>query len=327
VSSRERNAADPLRLGLVGCGRLAELGYVPALASVPGLRLVAVADPDPDRRDLVARLGATGAGVSAGIATFPGLAALLADAEVDALVLATPTAAHVDDATLAASAGVVALVEKPPAPDAAAASAMLTLTPTPRLGFNRRFDPAAQGLRDAVASSGRVDLNLTINYRRAGWNAHQVRDDALLDLGPHLVDWARWLTAGEVLDVRCRDFGPERAHLEISMTRGRAVIHAATDRPHLERIEARDGAGQLLARHRTGGLVDGVRGRLSRGPHPLVVSLAGQLAAFARALCGDPAADLGTVADGHAAMVVIDAARTSAAQHGRTVPVSPPAES
>lgn len=315
---------DPFRLGLVGCGRLAELGYIPALASVAGLRLVAVADPDPGRRDVVAGL-AVGAG--AAVAGFPDLASLLADAEIDALVLATPTAAHVDDVTRAASAGVVALVEKPPAPDAPSAAAMLALTPTPWLGFNRRFDPAARALRDTLPTSGRVDLSLTINYRRAGWNAHQVRDDALLDLGPHLVDWARWLTASQVLDVRCTQLRPERAELAISTTRGRAVIHAAADRPHLERIEARDEAGRLVARHRTGGLVDGVRGRLTRGPHPLVVSLAGQLAAFAGALRGEPADDLGTAADGYAAMVVIDAARTSATEYGRTVPVPSSAES
>ena len=211
-----------------------------------------------------------------------------------------------------------------PAPDAASAAAMLTLAPTPWLGFNRRFDPAARALRGALHASGRVDLDLTINYRRSGWNAHQVRDDALLDLGPHLVDWARWLTAGEALDVRCHRLGSERAELVISTTRGPAVIHAASDRPHLERIEARNEAGHLVGRHRTGGLVDGVRGRLSRGSHPLVVSLAGQLTAFASALRGEPADDLGTVTDGHAAMVVIDAARISATQCGRTVPVPPP---
>ena len=38
-----------LRLGLARCGRLAVRGYVPAFAQVPGMRLVAVADPVVER--------------------------------------------------------------------------------------------------------------------------------------------------------------------------------------------------------------------------------------------------------------------------------------
>ena len=46
----------------------------------------------------------------------------------------------------------------------------------------------------------------------ASWRAHAVHDDALADLGPHLVDWARWLTGGEVADVRATR-ATERRHV------------------------------------------------------------------------------------------------------------------
>jgi predicted dehydrogenase len=39
----------PLRLGLAGCGRLAERGYLPALALRDDVELVAVVDVDPAR--------------------------------------------------------------------------------------------------------------------------------------------------------------------------------------------------------------------------------------------------------------------------------------
>jgi hypothetical protein len=97
-------------------------------------------------------------------------------------------------------------------------------------------------------------------------------------------------------------------------------------------IELRDGAGRLLARHRLGGLVAAVRGRLGGGTDTLVMSLAGQLAAFAAAAQGDGGQDaegpapLATATDGHAAMIVIDAARASAARGGRPVPVPRPVE-
>jgi predicted dehydrogenase len=310
---------DAARLGLVGCGRLVERGYLPALAAVDGLRLVAVADPDAARRALVADL----AGPE--VAGYDSTAALLDEVPVDVMILATPTATHVEDAAAAARAGVVSLVEKPPAPDATGAAALAALTPTPWVGFNRRFDPAARSVRDALVDAGPVDLDLAIHYRRSGWAAHQVRDDALLDLGPHLVDWSRWLTGAEALEVSCPDLGPERAEVDLTTSRGRVRLRMATDRPHLETIEARDGNGRVVARHRAGGLVAGVRGRLRPGPHPLVQSLTGQLQALAAGLSEAPDGDLGTAADGVAVMTVIDAARTSAAQDGRAVavPVAP----
>ncbi|HEY8527380.1 MAG TPA: Gfo/Idh/MocA family oxidoreductase [Acidimicrobiales bacterium] len=327
----------PLALGLAGCGRLATAGYLPALAAVAAkanVRLVAVADPDPARRRAVAQAGAAlfGAAPAGGdVATFPDAAALLAGARVDGLILASPAAHHVADAERATAAGVGVLVEKPPAPDAAGAAALAALSPAPWVGFNRRFDRGARAVRSAIRAAPANDLaalHLEIRYRRRTWNAHAVRDDALLDLGPHLVDWARWLTARPVVEVACRDLTTERVAAELTLAGGkRATLAAATDRPHAERITVRDAAGRILARHRRGGLLAGVAGRVGLGgANALVASLAGQLAAFAAALRGQPPVDLGTAADGHATMLVLEAIRASAAAGGRSTPVHDPAE-
>jgi myo-inositol 2-dehydrogenase / D-chiro-inositol 1-dehydrogenase len=317
---------SPVALGLVGCGRLAEAGYVPAIAAASGVRLVAVADPEPARRAAVAALSA--AGGADPVATFPDAAALLAGSDVDGLILATPVAAHLADAQRAAAAGVPVLVEKPPAADAAGAAALSAVSPRPWVAFNRRFDPGARAVRRSVPAAGPLDLRLEITYRRRSWGAHAVHDDALLDLGPHLVDWARWLSSGEAAEVACTELTTDRAalYLVLAAGRGRASLRAATDRPHAELIELRGASGQLVARHRLGGLVAAVRGRLGGGPQTLVVSLAGQLDAFAAAVRGEPEPSLGTAADGLAAMAVIDAARVSAATGGRPVPVPQPVE-
>ncbi len=160
-----------------------------------------------------------------------------------------------------------------------------------------------------------VDLVLELRYRRASWGAHTVGDEALLDLGPHLVDLTRWLTGDEVIGVRAAALSHERAELELELEHGRATLRCAADRPHRELVEARGDDGHLLARHSEGGLVAGLRGRLAgRGePHPLVASLTTQLEAFARAARGEPEPMLATAADGHAVMAVIDAARACAA--------------
>lgn len=303
-----------LRVGLVGAGRLAEAGYVPALAAARGVRLTALAEPDPVRRAHVAGLaGVTG--------TFPYAAAMLAAGGIDAVVLATPASRHLTDARLVAGAGLPVLVEKPPAPDRAGAAALAALTPAPWIGFNRRFEPANAALRDAVPPGVPVDLRLEIGYRRQGWGAHTVADDALLDLGPHLVDLARWITRAEVTEVADAGVTHEAAEFELVLGAARARIRCAANRPHRELSEVRGRDGARLARAAKGGLVAALRGRLRPGRHPLVASLAAQLEAFADVARGGAAGGLGTAADGVAVMAVIDAVRARAAG-GRPVTVT-----
>jgi predicted dehydrogenase len=282
-------AARSVRAGLVGCGRLAELGYLPAFALARGIDLVAVAEPDPGRRAL------------AGVAGYASTADLLASERLDALVLASPAAAHVADARLAAAAGVATLVEKPPAPDAAGAESLTRLEPTPWIGFNRRFEPALQALRGRVPASGTLSLDLRLRVRPSSWRPYVVVDDVLLDLGPHLVDLALWLSGERIAGVRGR-LGARDAHLSLELAdgRGRAEIRCARGRSYAERIEI---AG--VGRYRAGG----ASGLLRRGRHPLVESLARQLEAFARAARGRDELDLATAADGLAVMAVLDEAR------------------
>jgi predicted dehydrogenase len=310
---------DELRVGLVGAGRLGEEGYVPALAAAAAVRLAAVAEPDPVRRDRVA--------AAAGVPGFGSAEALLAAGGVDALVLATPAAAHLADARLAAAAGLPVLVEKPPAADLAGAVELAGLQPAPRVGFNRRFEDGVASLRAAslratVPRGAEVGVILEIAYRRGGWGAHTVRDDALTDLGPHLVDMARWLTGADVTEVRRAVVCHERAEFDLVLGAARARIRCATDRPHHERIEVRHRDGGLVGRLARGGLINAVRGRLGpRGPHPLVASLTAQLEAFARAACGDAEPTLGRAEDGVAVMAVLEAVRTAANTAGRSAMV------
>lgn len=305
--------AAELAVGLVGCGRLAQVGYAPALRRAAGVRLVAVADPDARRRETVA----------VDVPAYADAASLLEAATVDALVLATPANLHLGDARRAAAREVPVLVEKPPAPDAAGARALAGLHPRPHVGLNRRFQPGMARVRSAIgrARPARVDLALRLRYRRGGWGAHTVADDALLDLGPHAVDLARHLSGEEVTAMRAARVAPARCELELALgDAGRARISLATDRPHRERVVVRRREGRrALARHRSGGPLAGARAlagaRLGAGAeHPLVASLAAQLEAFGRALRGEPSAPLATAVDGVAVMEAIDAARASA--HG-----------
>lgn len=295
--------SERLRLGLIGCGRIAEAGYLPAVAAGSSAVVAAVADPVPDRRDELAR--------ACGAATFASAEELVASGAVDAVVVVSPPAEHLAHASLAAAAGLPCLVEKPPATDAQGAVALAALDPPPWIGFNRRFQQGAE-LQPKVPRDGELELEMELSYRRRSWGAHQVADEPLLDLAPHLVDLALVL-AGPEAEVRAATASAERCALVLDTSRGMALIRCATDRPHLERVVVRRAGGPVVARSSTGGLVSAVGARLRRANHPLVASLERQLAAFAAAVRGGDPGLLATAQQGARVMATIDAAGLRAA--------------
>jgi predicted dehydrogenase len=319
-----------MRLGVVGCGRIVERGYIPAALAAEGISIVAFADPSPDRLASCLELWREGGEEAAG---FPDLPSLLEGGAVDLLVVAAPLEHHLALAEEAAAAGIRSLVEKPPAPDLAAAQRLAALDPQPLLAFNRRF---LQGLEpgDAVPSEGWLELDLELRFRRDAWGAHEARDEALLDAGIHLIDLACHLTDAAPIAVRRARIEPERAELEIELSRGRARISCATDRGHREMVSVRDRAGKLLTRSVWGGFRSRLASLAGR-PDPLAQSLQRQLEAVREAASADPAfvlcreiADKGrtplaTARDGATAMAVVEAARRSAELDGAEVTVAP----
>lgn len=307
---------DEVRVGLVGCGRLAERGYVPALRAAEGVRLAAVADPIRERC----------ARAAPRVPAFANADELIAAGGVDALVLASPAASHLADAQATASAGLLTLIEKPPASSLAEAVELAGLDPAPRLSFNRRFIPAVAGLRAAVPAGDELALTLVLTTRRSSWRSYVASDDALLNLGPHLVDLARWLSVAEVTRVR-GTVGELRARIELELSggRGRAFLECAANRPYRERLVIAAGGRQVGA-YAAGGLRAWLR-LLTRGgaaEHPLVPSLTRQLEAFARAVRGEPEQTLADALDGVAVMATLEAARASAARAGAWEAVGAP---
>ncbi|WP_210508714.1 Gfo/Idh/MocA family protein [Naasia sp. SYSU D00057] len=96
-----------LRAGILGTGGVAVL-HARALAELPGARLVAVSDVDPDR-------AAAFAAEHGAERTFGSLEGMLAEGGLDVLHICTPPPGHADQAKAAFAAGAHAIVEKPPA--------------------------------------------------------------------------------------------------------------------------------------------------------------------------------------------------------------------
>jgi predicted dehydrogenase len=235
---------------------------------------------------------------------------MLAAEGVDALILATPAASHLADARLAAGAGLPALVEKPPAPNAAEAGELTKLDPAPWVGFNRRFEPGLRRLRSRVPAEGSLELSLELHHPAGSWGSYVVSDDVLAATGSHLIDLARWLSRSEIERVGAQQVEPGQALLDLGLGRGCARISCRSGAPHRDRVEVRQAGGRRVARYVGDGAFRRLLRRLARPTlADLVALLVRELEEFASASRGGPAPNLASAADGLAVMAVIDAAR------------------
>jgi predicted dehydrogenase len=155
------STAEPLRLGFIGCGMIASAhaAAVRMLADDGVVRLVAAADPDPEGIERVASItGAVDRRSADGHD-------LIADPDVDAVVLITPTRFHREYVLACAAAGKPLFTEKPLAPTFPVVQELhraVTASGIPaQVGFQSRFHPIINRLRDLVE---RGELGAPMGY-------------------------------------------------------------------------------------------------------------------------------------------------------------------
>lgn len=135
-----------LNIGLLGCGRIGVV-HAGSIDRLDGVRVTAVADAMPTAAEALA--AKTGAQVLDS-------AALIANPDVDAVVIGTPTDTHYDLIHAAASAGKAIFCEKPI--DMSAARIRDCIAAVEAAGvpfmtaFNRRFDPNFAHLQARLAA-------------------------------------------------------------------------------------------------------------------------------------------------------------------------------
>lgn len=181
----------PLRVGLAGLGAMGR-NHLRHLSSRTDCRLAAVADPEPTAlADAVAKTGVAG---------FADPLAMVAEADLDAIVIAAPTTAHAAVAGAAIERGLPVLVEKPLAATVdegleLVAAAQARGVPL-QVGHVERFNPSVLELGRRLAD-GWVGALYSITSRRAGPFPARIRDVGVtIDLATHDADILCWI-AGE----------------------------------------------------------------------------------------------------------------------------------
>ena len=189
-----------IRFALVGCGRISA-NHIDALRAHAGrAELVAVCDPDVQALELAA--------ARSGAKTYDSLDALLAGADFDVAVLATPSGLHPRQAMAAARAGRHVLSEKPMATKWDEGMQMVRECREAGVKLfvvkQNRLNPTMQRLKRAVDNGrfGRIVLaNVNVFWTRpqsyydeARWRGRWDMDGgAFLNQASHYVDMLDWL--------------------------------------------------------------------------------------------------------------------------------------
>jgi inositol 2-dehydrogenase len=189
------NKRAKLKVGVVGLGRLGKVYVRDLAARIPETTVVAVADIDRALAGTIAE--------EFGIPRAHGSAEdLIADPNVDAVVIVTPTHAHRNNVISAAESKKPTFCEKPPALSLAECAAMAAAVDKSgsffQMGFMRRFDPGYAAAKQKIErgeigrpvvfkSSSRDPFRPSLEYANPASSG-----GIMVDMGIHDFDLARW---------------------------------------------------------------------------------------------------------------------------------------
>jgi predicted dehydrogenase len=225
---------DTVKLGVIGCGRIAQVAHFPALEKADGIELVVVCDQSEE----VARAVAERYGVGSYVLD---PAAVLENEQVEAVLIAVPDRFHRELVEAALRAGKHVLVEKPLTSTVEEARRLVELQAetglTVQVGAMKRHDPGLSFARDFLTSGRlgdarsfhlwyrigtirpgveatlfpRTFVDAQVRQVEAGFKEDRARY-LLATHGAHLFDTVRYLL-GDVRSVTVahREFGRDQA--------------------------------------------------------------------------------------------------------------------
>ena len=193
-----------LKIGVVGCGRIGKLHINNLINSVPGVQVVAAADPMLDKsgaREWLAARKLTNVSTD--------FMDVINNPEVDVVFVCSSTDTHCDVSMAAVQAGKHVFCEKPIDYDIDKIKKLLALVEEKgvkfQVGFNRRFDHNHKAVADAVKDGTIGDPHIVIVSSRdpepppASYVA--VSGGIFYDMMIHDFDMARFLAGSEVTEV------------------------------------------------------------------------------------------------------------------------------
>lgn len=209
------SSAAPVRIAIVGCGRIAQ-AHLAAIAAIPDqITLVAAVDPDAAiAKAVTTQFDAAHA--------FTDLAQALACNEVEAVIICTPNGLHAAQSLDALTAGRHVLVEKPMAENSVDADAMAHAAEQAgrilAIGHTFRHGAAVRYLQDHRTDFGTlraVEVSQCVFWDgpQAPWWATRAPEEGLILslFAPHALDFVQMVMGDE---------DPVRVHAEAARHQG-----------------------------------------------------------------------------------------------------------
>jgi UDP-N-acetylglucosamine 3-dehydrogenase len=200
-----------LRVGVIGCGSIAQHRHLPEYKSNKTVELIAVCDINEERAKTVAE--------RYDVKAYTNYEELLSSGSVDAVSVCTPNYLHAPISIAALNAGIHVLCEKPMATSKEEAEAMIAASKESgkklMIGHNQRFVPSHQKARQLIQSG---EIGKIYSFRTAfghggpeGWSVEGKEGwffqkekafvGAMGDLGIHKADLIRYVLGEEITEV------------------------------------------------------------------------------------------------------------------------------
>ena len=204
-----------VNIGIIGCGKIAQVRHIPEYAANPGAQLAAYYDLNPARAAELAK--------KYGGKAYASVEELLADKKIDAVSVCTSNVTHAEITIAALKAGKHVLCEKPMATTLADCEAMVRAAKTAgralRIGQNQRLAKAHVKARELIASGliGEI-VGFRTTFGHGGpetWSVdpgqnvwffdkNKAAMGAMADLGVHKTDLIHYLTGQVVVETTAR---------------------------------------------------------------------------------------------------------------------------
>jgi predicted dehydrogenase len=217
---------QPVNVGLLGSGFVAEF-YMDGLADVPAAHVVANYSRSTERAEEFGRRHDIPR-------QFADVAELCAQEDVDIVVVALPNHMHRDAVRAAAAAGKAIVCTKPLARNAAEAAEILQLVKTAGVmhGYAETevFSPSVVRAREMIEQGAIGDV-ISVRAREAHsgphaphfWDAETAGGGALLDMGCHTIEAARYFFGKDVAMTEAFAWGATLSHADKTTGEDNAV--------------------------------------------------------------------------------------------------------
>jgi predicted dehydrogenase len=227
MSPREESLSEKVvNVGVLGSGFVAGF-YLDGLRDIPIARAVANYSRSRER---AAEFGAAH-GI---LRQYTSIEELCADADVDMVVIALPNHLHLDAVRAAAAAGKAIVCTKPLARNASEAAEMLRIVEEAGVmhGYAETevFSPSVMKARDMI-EAGAIGEVISVRAREAHsgphadhfWDAETAGGGALLDMGCHTIEAARYFFGKEVAISEVMAWGDTVSHADKTTAEDNAI--------------------------------------------------------------------------------------------------------